>query len=351
MPIKGLTTQAPQFPLMGKLRKGSPKPEKGVGPDLDYFRYTSNTHPESVRVFNQLYSKPQSLTVLLPYSTVDENFEAWQEHWSASRLQHRCDGEYIHMLYDHQNKRYVRPQQPTPCTGGCKQVGRLQLIIPELLKAGHVGVITLETHSKWDISDIHGALSYYYSLRGSLQGIEFVLYRYQREISTPSHGRKSKWLVGIKPNHEWVVAQFGAMQQAALTTPSNLQIEAGEHIDHDTGEIIDGSFEYSGAADVSTIDLAPDGSSGDDPAREPVEYKTAGSLYADPDVMPLYKSAEHMMNAINNRLSESGKPEWSQSTGVTEATYKKTKAWLIERKAEQPEPAAPDYEGDVLSTY
>lgn len=222
MPIKGLTTQAPQFPIMGKLRKGAEKPtnSKRPGMDQDHFRYTSDTHPESVKAFNKLFKQPQSLTVLLPYSTVDENFEAWQEVWGSGRLKHRCDGEMIHMVYDDQKRAYVYPKN-MPCPGGCKQVGRLKVIIPTMLQAGHVGVVMLETHSKWDISGIYGALAHYYDMRKNLQGIEFILHRYPREVSTPGHGRQSKWLVGIKPNHEWVLAQLGAqMEYQALPQSS-----------------------------------------------------------------------------------------------------------------------------------
>lgn len=215
MPIVGMTTQAPQFPVMGKLRKGGAKSPNRPGKDLDYFRYTSETHPESVSAFNHVFSKPQAITVMLPYSTVDENFDAWMEAWQKTRLLHRCDGEYVSMIYDAQRKTYVRPKN-TACPGGCKQVGRLNVIVPDLLKAGHVGTVTLETHSKWDIIGIHESLSAYYSMRGNLQGIEFTLYRYQKEISTPEHGRQMKWLVGIKPNHEWIVAQLGVQAQAAL---------------------------------------------------------------------------------------------------------------------------------------
>lgn len=256
MPIIGLTTQAPRFPMMGKLRKGGPKKKiiskksgKEVeiqGNDLDCFRYTSDTHPESVEAFDYLFSKPQSITVLLPYSTVEENFEAWMESWQSSRLLHRCDGEYVSMIYNASQKGYAHPlPNSVPCPGKCKQVGRLSVIIPELLRAGHVGTVTLETHSKWDIMGIHESLSSCYDMRGNLQGIEFVLYRFQREISTPEHGRQMKWLVGIKPNHEWIVAQFGAQVQAALPSGGGsevLQIKGETNITP-ANNIEDGDFE------------------------------------------------------------------------------------------------------------
>lgn len=258
MGIKGLTTQAPRFPKMGVLRKGgkkktiiSKKSNKEVqiqGDDLDYFRYTSDTHPESVSTFQSLFDKPQELTVLLPYSTVDENFEAWKESWKASRLTHRCDGEFVTQIYNQREKSYIFPAAgQMACPGGCKQVGRLSVIIPDMLRSGHVGTVTAETHSIWDIVGIHQSLMAAYQMRGNLQGIEFILYRYQKEISTPEHGRQMKWLVGIKPNHEYIVAQLGAQMQAALPSGTSTLVTGDipmiESKNSNSPSLIEGEFE------------------------------------------------------------------------------------------------------------
>lgn len=252
MPIKNLTTKIPQFPRIGKLRKGGEKSPKQPGKDLHYFRFTSETHPEAVKAFNEQYTEPSSLTVLLPYATPDENFDAWMESYKASRLIRRCDGEEISISYNAQRKAYDRPQDMQCMVNcDCKQVGRLQVIIPSLLQAGHVGVVTMETHSKWDISEIYQTLQQYWQMRGSLQGIEFQLYRYKRQISTPENGRQFKWLVGIKPNHEWVIAQLASQSQMALPSGSDAiaMIESGSDIEE---EVEDFDFVESGIVDSVT---------------------------------------------------------------------------------------------------
>lgn len=266
MPIIGLTTGTPQFPRIGILRKGAEKTSpKRPGSDLQWFRYTSDTNPESVEAFYDAFGKqPNHFTVMLPYQTVDENFEAWQEQWTAARLQHRCDGQHVQLEYDQHQNRYVQPAQPKPCPGGCKPIGRLSLIIPALIKAGHVGTVTLKTTSKHDIMNIDGALKAYYQMRGDLRGIEFILYRYPEQVSTPDGPRREKWLVGLKASHEWVTAQLESMQQRALgagerpmLAPPNVDLETGEILDdYDDDDVIEGTVTDLPATD----DLPPSAS-------------------------------------------------------------------------------------------
>ena len=239
MPIIGLTTNAPQFPKIGTLRKGDEKTDpKKPGPDLKYFRYTSERYPVSVKAFYDAFgNEPNHITVLLPYATVDENWQAWREEYTASRLQHRCDGQYVQRYYDKRSNGYITPDKPMACPGGCKPTGRLTVIIPALIKAGHVGTVTLGTTSVHDIINLDGALKAYYQMRGDLRGIEFVLYRYPEKVTTPDGPRREKWLVGLKPNHEWVIAQLQAQKHQALTGAPAL-LESGD-IDMETGEIID----------------------------------------------------------------------------------------------------------------
>ncbi len=132
MPIIGLTDNAPAFPRIGELRKGGEKTDpKRPGPDLDYFRFTSKL-PDVADKFTNIYGKqPQAVNVFLPYDTTDENFEAWQEAWVSGGLKHRCDGQ--HVTVEQRGNSYVQHSPGTvKCPGGCKQVGRLKVIIPEL---------------------------------------------------------------------------------------------------------------------------------------------------------------------------------------------------------------------------
>ena len=149
MPIKGLTDRGGQFPQIGQLRKGGVKVDDNKpGPDLKHFRFTTED-AGARKDFNEVYGdKPDSIKIILPFRTTEENFEAWQEEWVAGGLKHRCDGETVVLWltpagdYSHIEKK---------CTGGCKPAGRLKVVIPELKRLAYVTVLTT---SKNDIIEL-----------------------------------------------------------------------------------------------------------------------------------------------------------------------------------------------------
>ena len=238
--IKGLTDNViPRFPRLGKLRKGGEKPATGnkPGAELSYFRFTSE-NPAIVAAFHEAYgTQPAMLRCYLPYPSTEMNFSTWKEAWAAGGLVHRCDGETC-TIWRTPDGKYS--QVPKPCPGGCKEVGRLEVILPELITAGFVGYVTLETHSLHDLMNITATLE---AVRQSaqdrqngLQGIEFVLRRKKERISTPDGkgGRASreKWLVSIEPVPSWA-------QTYLAMASSTLAIDA-PRVDLLTGEIMDG---------------------------------------------------------------------------------------------------------------
>jgi len=227
MAIRGLTdTVLPTFPRIGKLRKGGPRPESGrrPGKDLEYFRFTSD-RPDVVNAFQAVYGdEPQEIDVYLPYARIEDNFSCWKEHWQAGGLLHRCDGETC-TIWLREDGSYS--QEPKPCPGGCKEVGRLSLILPPLIRAGYVGYVTMETHSLHDILAIQAALMATVEARGQedLRGIGFCLRRVAENISTPSTGgkrvRRIKWLVKLEPAAAWVAAQLDKSRSEMLSLPSS----------------------------------------------------------------------------------------------------------------------------------
>lgn len=253
MPIRGLTDNViPRFPRLGKLRKGGEKPQTGnrPGAELEYFRFTSE-NPAIVGAFHEAYgTQPAMLRVYLPYPSVEMNFSTWKEAWAAGGLVHRCDGETCQIWRTPDGK---YSQVPKPCPGGCKEVGRLEVILPELITAGFVGYVTLETHSLHDLMNITATLE---AVRQSvqdrpngLQGIEFVLRRKKERISTPDGkgGRASreKWLVSIEPVPSWA-------QTYLAMASSTLAIEA-PRVDMLTGEIIDGDEDDNAVVEGTAI--------------------------------------------------------------------------------------------------
>ena len=256
MPIKGLTDNVlPAFPRLGKLRKGGAKPATGFGygKDLEYFRFTSE-RDEVLRVFTQAYGEqPALLNVYLPYAGLEDNWQAWLEEWSAGGLVHRCDGETMTIW----RTATGYSQKPEPCpwrtkerttkNPGCKPVGRLTVVIPELIRAGFVGYVTLETHSKHDLLSIQATLLAVIEARSGvaagLRGIPFVLRRVPETISTPDADGKrvsrEKWLIKLEPAADWVSLQLETAQRAALAGRQPLQLTSGKIVDQRTGEVLD----------------------------------------------------------------------------------------------------------------
>ena len=234
MPIKRLQTQVQEeFPSLGKIVKGAPKPnDRQPGKDLEYFRFVNKENPEIEKAFYQIYgAQPQKLDVFLPFATPDENFECWQEQWKAGGMVHRCDGEtcVLHRITTGANAGKMS-QEPVPCPGGCKEVGRMSLVMLPLIEAtNRAGYVTLETHSINDIVSLTAGLRKAYSEAGGasnpngLKGIEFTVRRVPEQISTPrsdkdrvSRVRRTKWMLKIEPSERWVRAQIESMRRSAF---------------------------------------------------------------------------------------------------------------------------------------
>jgi len=314
--IKGLTDNViPRFPRLGKLRKGGEKPATGnkPGAELSYFRFTSE-NPAIVGAFHDAYgTQPAMLRVYLPYPSTEMNFSTWKEAWAAGGLVHRCDGETCQIWRTPDGK---YSQEPKPCPGGCKEVGRLEVILPELITAGFVGYVTLETHSLHDLMNITATLE---AVRQSaqdrpngLQGIEFVLRRKKERISTPDgkggRATREKWLVSIEPVPSWA-------QTYLAMASSTLAIDA-PRVDLLTGEIMDDD-EDDDVIEGAVVERQPEQSSG------------AGKQPQDPPGFSVWADWSKPEHAI----------QWGLSQGVfdhqkhAENAYAKVKAECKPAKA------------------
>jgi hypothetical protein len=238
MPIIGLTDRGAAFPRIGTLRKGGAKvSDRQPGQDLkDHFRLETSD-PEVAAAFLRAYGdKPNGIRIMLPYATVSENFDTWQEEWAASSLRHRCDGRTTVRLLQ---KDGSYTSSPHPCPGGCKPAGRLVVWIPELQRAG---VILVPTTSIHDIIELQSNLDAAQAMRGDLRGIPFILRRAPRKISTPDKDGKrrrlEKWLLSIEPAPDWVRLQLAATARAALPNGELLALPA-PIVDEETGELFD----------------------------------------------------------------------------------------------------------------
>lgn len=249
MPIIGLTNQTAQWPTIGTLRKGAEKSERSPGRDLDHFRFDTDD-TIAAAAFESAYGKqPREVTICLPHRTLDQNFMAFRESWTASKLNHRCDGEQCYSY----NQHGVLAPNSIKCPDidkqnkSCKQVGRLSVIVYGLQRYALVTVLTTSIHDIVALSQQLGAIE---ALRADLSGIPLLLSRVEKEISMPkSDGtrvRVKKWMLQIEVSPEWATLQLQSMQRQALQMPAPVlelaaPIEDERHIDHDTGEILEDS--------------------------------------------------------------------------------------------------------------
>jgi hypothetical protein len=245
-PIIGITDQAAAFPILGILRKGGPKTDpKKPGPDLKFFRFTSE-YADVQAAFQYAYGlQPTDVNVFLPYPTAEENMACWKEEWQAGGLVHRCDGVTCVLWRDEKGKYSTKPK---PCPGGCKPVGRLSVIIPELRRLASVTVLTTSIH---DTMNLMASLRAMEMLKhGDVRGIPMVLHRRPRMISTPSgdgkRARREKWLLTIEADSRWVELQLAAQEAAAIPQlPAGVveelempEDENGVEVDEESGEIL-----------------------------------------------------------------------------------------------------------------
>ena len=265
MPILSLqANRAPQFPCIGKLRKGGAKRRNNagkeiMGTDLTYFRLTTDDAAAAAAFTAYYGSQPKEIEVFMPYATTHENFGAWLEEYTAGGMTRRCDGETQHFHRDAAGNGDTTPVKCERLCGracGCKQVGRLAVIVPQLARLAY---LTVETHSLYDIMQLTENLQAAEALRGDLRGIPFILSRREREISTPGEGgkraRRTKSLLFIEPNPEWVVRQLESMRLAALPivdvpalqAPAMRQIAGPTAADFDDDDELDDDGDDDGA--------------------------------------------------------------------------------------------------------
>lgn len=269
MPIVNLTTGVAGIPEIGKLRKGEAKPAPNkIGKDLTYFRFTTEDRA-AMSAFHAHYgAEPREVRILVPSMTTEENFHAWKECWVASSLKHRCNGQTC-VLWLKPDGQYST--DPIACPGGCKQVGRLKVVLPVLKRLAYVTVLTT---SIWDIINIEQNLLAIQILRGDLRGIPMILQRREREISTPAvdakgnrtggRVRRKKSLITIEAAPDWVEKQLDAQQRAALPTfTAPLMLTEGVTAEHEEAEH---SFKDDGRYDNldAPFDEALEGESGAD---------------------------------------------------------------------------------------
>jgi hypothetical protein len=221
MPIKGLTDRTARFPLLGTIRKGEPKTGNAPGKDSEFFRLDSKFLEIEDKWKKAFGEQVRAISCLIPYPTTQQAFPCWMEEYGKTGLKTRCDGEQ-QVIWAKEDGSLVSTA-PKPCKmtcdgkTGCKQIGRLSIMIPSL---GEGGYFEVQTHSKWDIIGLSEQLLAIESIAGSLIGVPFLLERTNREISVPMNtgrARVTKSLLSIRIHPKKAEQILNAAEQKAFS--------------------------------------------------------------------------------------------------------------------------------------
>ena len=190
--IKAHETQLDlRLPRIATVRKGAPKPEKGPGKDLEYFRL-DRADPSVAAAWHEVFGQqPKTISGILPYSDPAECLNIWDELWQGKRLVWRGDGERLHVKLD--GNAYVRyapgqgPAQPSAAgemVGKLKvsRVSRLRLLMPQLRVAG---IVEIMSSSEIDADELWANLMWIKATVATLQGAPVTVFRAARQFNVP----------------------------------------------------------------------------------------------------------------------------------------------------------------------
>lgn len=259
----------PQFPEIGRIRKGAQKTANRPGEDLKYFRFElDENETEAKAAIAKLYpEKPASLRIWLPFKTVEENFWWGREAYVAGGLLHRCsvqehwEDRTIEFQRDGSGQTIISHGKPRQkCKDGesvgswknretgeivqvyCRPVGRLKIILPELQRLVFFTVLTTSIH---DIENLKNELGAYEQMGPKgLAGIPLILKRVPKKISRPDKKegrvRCEKWLLHLEVDPRWAQKLFVALTNASMPDLPALEppkgITEAEWTEEDTDE-------------------------------------------------------------------------------------------------------------------
>jgi len=246
MPIKDLQKRVPMLKRGGIIRLGYK--EKKIVNDKEIWYPVAADHfvLKDAPDLTELYGpQPRLLNVLFPFDDIDRVFQAWHQRWRAGGLQCRGDGDTVQYAVDPNTGRVlVRDGQAlqaftcngetfkngdlVPCPGlahdlypKCKECSPNALLILLIREKPRLVYYQLATTSKHNIVKLTGQLEFLRRSAGRLTGIPLILELRPEEISTPSGDggkrvRRTKYLLSLEPDPQWVQALLTAQQAEAL---------------------------------------------------------------------------------------------------------------------------------------
>lgn len=252
-----------RLPVIGKIRKGAPKPDRGPGRDLDYFRL-DRAAPDVVAAWGDVLGKePKSISGILPYSDPAECLSIWDELWKGKRLLWRGDGDRLHIkLEGNSYVRYAPGNGPAqPAAAGemvdklkVARVSRLRLLLPQLRIAG---IFEIMSSSAIDADELWSNLMWIRSTVATLQGAPVTVFRAARQFNVPQDDGNTmvvtKHMLHMMLDGRYLDALLPSPTAgllAPMQPPPALALTAGHDEDDDAPE--DGEFEDADAP--ATVD-------------------------------------------------------------------------------------------------
>lgn len=250
MPIYGMTINEDDhedeigngLPVIARLRKGGERPASGKAPgkDLDHFRVDfapeyAHLEPVFVQMYGEAPDRIEGAYII--GQSISSAFPHWYEEWNASTLVHRCDGvtQVRHFNtqlqgYDDNPIKCIKDSSK-PC--GCKQVGRLNLLLPEFMhRAGVLGTFLLSTSSIHDVISIYKYLNFLEQTVGGIGATKFAVGRREKEVAVNMNGKRSrqkKYMIYLEADADTVMERFNLLQAVdashMLDSPDHAPIE------------------------------------------------------------------------------------------------------------------------------
>ena len=186
-----------RLPRIGIIRKGAPKPEKGPGKDLDYFRLDRAEQSVMVAWNEVLGREPKAISGILPYADPAENLSIWDELWQGKRLLWRGDGERLHVqLIGNSYARFAPGEGPAqPAAAGqmvdklkVARISHLRILLPQLRIAG---IFEIMSSSAIDADELWSNLMWIRSTVPTLQGAPVTVFRAARQFNVPQADGKT----------------------------------------------------------------------------------------------------------------------------------------------------------------
>lgn len=257
-----------RLPRIGIIRKGAPKPEKGPGRDLDYFRLDRAEQSVMVAWNEVLGREPKAISGILPYADPVENLSIWDELWQGKRLLWRGDGERLHVqLIGNSYARFAPGEGPAqPAAAGqmvdklkVARISHLRILLPQLRIAG---IFEIMSSSAIDADELWSNLMWIRSTVPTLQGAPVTVFRAARQFNVPQADGKTmvvtKHMLHMMLDGRYLDAllpQPGA--QAQLAPVQTMALPAGQAGDGSADDAPDveydeGDFEDAPAGNAPT---------------------------------------------------------------------------------------------------